>query len=75
MSLPALQSLGPLANMKTSGTSCCNKVDMTPYRVTFENALRSLTEDQKLKMKTLLKADQVCYFVKNNRGQIEQKNF
>lgn len=73
--LPALQSLRPLLQLK-SLTGCCNKsIDLQPYRRAFESSLRALTEEQKTKMKEILKADKITYFAKSAVGQLEKVTF
>lgn len=76
--LPALQPLRPLlqqGGVQTGQKGCCGqRPDFSSYRVSFERAFRSLTEEQKQTMKRMLGVDEVSFFSRAN-GQITPQSF
>ena len=73
MSIPAFISLRSAFAAAKSGTDCkCNKSKtLTQHRPQFEAALSVLTSSEQARLKTLLDAEQLCYYKKNPNGSLQ----
>lgn len=72
LSIPAFLSLRSAFEAAKSATGCkCNKSKaLTQYRPQFDAALSVLTPSEQTRLKTLLDAEQVCYYKKNPSGTL-----
>lgn len=73
-SVPALTPLqGLVTQLKNDSQGCgCNKAAIyNQYKGVFTNALAGLTGSDKDTIKSILKADRICYYVRNGSGGIE----
>jgi hypothetical protein len=59
------------------GALCCSKKakEFGNYRTQFEAAFTVLSPADQDKLKKLLNADQLCYYVKEDNGQLKQTCF
>jgi hypothetical protein len=78
--VPSLAALRPIYNrMNAPNTGCsrCNKAtpDISAYRATFESALKVMPGSDQQQMKSLLHADEICYYVRNANNTLELKCF
>lgn len=62
-----------IEHLKADAGGCaCNKNDIfLRYKGSFESAITSLQQADKDRIKSILNADQVCYYVRNDRGGLE----
>lgn len=60
---------------KVKGCNCSGKADLASYRPQFEAALSMLSPADQSKLKSILSADQICYYVKNEKGQLKKHCF
>ena len=83
---PALLSIGNLSLLKSvtlptpdrpsigKGCNCSKKpngLDISVLRPQFEAAMLTLTDSDKAAMKRVLSAETICYYAKNNVGQLK----
>jgi len=87
---PGLLNIGSLSLLKSAtlptpskptigkGCNCgkkANGFDVSILRPQFEAAMLTLSDSDKSNMKKLLSAETICYYVKNNIGQLKQTCF
>lgn len=67
--------LKPAVDMKQQGGCACNRkpgAEITAYRPQFEASLAMLKDSDKERLKTILNAKIICYYQKNEKGQLKQ---
>ena len=79
-SLSALKDLATAAPAAAkAGCNCSARAkkanDLAVYRPMFEAAMAMLSPDEKESFKSILNVKKVCYFIKDNKGQIKKHCF
>lgn len=61
---------------QNTGKSCnCKKntgIDLNKYRPQFEAAMAMLSASDQQKLKSILNTEKICYYRKNDKGQLNQ---
>ena len=64
-----------LQKAPSKGCNCSAKSNLAQYRPQFEAALSMLSPGDQSRLKGILSADQICYYVKNTQGQLKKHCF
>jgi hypothetical protein len=76
---PALKKVPFFSNLKPyldalNSPGCCAKNNlMQQYRKSFENAIIGLDENSARQIKQTMGVEQICWYVKNAKGQLEKR--
>lgn len=73
MNIPAFTGLKDLVYQLKNGCNCTKSDLYNSYRGVFERAVNSMTGDGVKKIKSVLGVDQVCYYIRNKNGVLEQR--
>ena len=72
LNIPALQPLRPLLNQPKPAGCCGQTPDLSGYRKVFENALRAMTDQQRLQLKEILGVDEVKYYARAGNDIVQK---
>lgn len=76
---PALKNVPFFNNLKPyldaiGSKSCCGKAGvLQQYRGNFEKAIVGMDDSSANLIKKAMKVDQICWYVKNSKGQLEKR--
>lgn len=75
--IPPFQALkeGAKAVVAAKGCKCNQNAASAKYKTASERAFTSLTSEHRKQIKNAVGVDQICYYVKNARGNLELKCF
>jgi len=63
------------ASQPSGGCKCKKGADLASYRPQFETAFALLSPDEQVQLKTLLNISELCYYRRDDKGQINQACF
>jgi hypothetical protein len=71
--VPFFNNLKPYLDALNKPGCCAKNNLMQQYRKSFENAIIGLDENSASQIKQAMGVDQICWYVKNSKGQLEKR--